>query len=108
MTKNEYIQKKGRLYWKSFLTIEAIIIYVTGILLLGRPINRYMPNWFFGPWGFVLVLGFDMFWILCIKLWCPKNERLKILKKIMSVAVFALSASILTSWLILTLFQNVW
>jgi hypothetical protein len=105
MTIDEYGRKKGRFVC---LAIEAVAIYVAGIILLGRPINWYMPNWFFGPAGLILVLGFDTLWGMGIRLWRPIDERLKVLKKVLSVAVFALSASVLTSWLILTLFQNVW
>jgi len=88
--------------------IEAIIVYIAAIVLLGRPINRYMPNWFFGPLGLVLVSGFDVLWAVCIRLWRPTDERLNALKKFLSVGVFALSASVLTSWLILTLLQDIW
>jgi hypothetical protein len=99
---------KMKKYEIACLGIEAVAIYVAGIVLLGRPINWYMPNWFFGPAGLVLVLGFDVLWGVCIRLWRPTNERLHGFKKVLSVAVFALSASVLTSWLILRLFQNIW
>ena len=90
------------LCWIVFLAIEALAVYVAGIVLLGSWINMYMPNWFFGPAGLVLVLGFDALWV---RLWRPIDKRLKVLKKVLSVAVFALSASVLTCWLIITLFH---
>jgi len=91
-----------------FLAIVAIAVYVGAILLLGKPINHHMPNWFFGPIGFFMIFGFDIIWIIGMKLWKFKSVRIKIIKKILSVLVLALSASILTCWLILNLLSNIW
>lgn len=76
--------------------------------MLGEPINRHMPNWFFGPIGLFIILGFDIIWIIGMKIWKLKSVRIKIIKKILCVLVFALSASVLTSWLILNLLSGIW
>ncbi len=91
-----------------FLTITAIVVYGGGILLLGEPINRHMPNWFFSPIGFFMIIGIDIIWIFCVKLWKPKSVQMRIIIKILSVFIFALSASVLTNWLILNLLSDIW
>ena len=91
-----------------FLGIVAIAVYVGATLLLGEPINRHMPNWFFGPIGLFMILGFDIIWVIGMKIWKLKSVQVKIIKKILSVLVFALSASVLTCWLILNLLSDVW
>jgi len=91
-----------------FLTIMAIVVYGGGILLLGEPINRHMPNWFFCPIGLFLIIGLDIIWIFCIKLWKLNSVQMRIIKNILSVFIFALSASVLTNWLILNVLSDIW
>jgi branched-subunit amino acid transport protein len=84
-----------------FLTILAIVVYVGGILFLGKPISRYMPVWFLNPLCFFSILALDAIWIMGMKFWRTKNVTIKIIKKILSTLVLSLSASVLTSWLII-------
>lgn len=88
-----------------FLTIMAIAIYIGGILFLGKPIARLIP-WFFGPIGFFMILLLDVIWIVGMKISKIKSVQMKIIKKISSVFVFALSGSLLTLWLILFLWSR--
>lgn len=90
-----------------FLGIVAIVVYGGGILLLGKPINRYMPVGFLNPLCFFSILALDAIWIIGMKFWRPKNETIRIIKKILSVLVLALSASVLTHWSILNLFDRI-
>ncbi len=89
-----------------FLVIMAIAIYVGGVLFLGKPIAHQMP-WFFSPIGPFMILGFDIIWIIGMKLQKVKIVQIKIIKKILSVLVFSLSASLLTLWLILKLLSSI-
>lgn len=91
-----------------FLTIMAIAVYVGSIWLLGEPINRHMPNWFFSPIGLFMILGLDVIWIFCMKLRKSKTKRMSRVKRFLSVLIFSLSASVLTSWLILNLLSDIW
>jgi len=57
------------------------------IKLLGEPINKHAPNWFFHFWGVLLILGLDSFWFMLIKL-CPlKMLRLKIYMYVVKLVV---------------------
>jgi hypothetical protein len=84
-----------------FLTLLAVVIFVGGVYLFPR-IIRFIPflfaNWFAGISGPFLVMGFDILWIIGMRKWRPMSEQLKILKIILSVSVFALSASLLFGW----------
>jgi len=90
-----------------FLAIMAIGIYIGAILLLGKPISRYMPIWFLNPLCFFSILALDALWIMGMKFWRTKNVTIKIIKKILSVFVLALSASVLTHWLIIKLLRAI-
>ena len=88
-----------------FLIIMAIAIYIGGILFLGKPVNRLMP-WFFSPIGFVVVLLADFIWVVVMKMSNVRSFQIRVAKKIVSVFIFALSASLLTLWLILFLWSR--
>ncbi len=90
-----------------FLAIVAIVVYGGGILLLGKPISRYMPVWFLNPLCFFSILALDTIWIVGMKFWRPKNITIKIIKKILYVLVLALSASVLTSWFMIKLLRGI-
>ncbi len=90
------------------LTIIAVIVFIGGIYLVLRVIGRFIPFWFSGLAGPLVVLGFDALWIIGTRKWRPKSNQLKVLKKILSITVFALSASVLVLWSIGYLFRDVW
>jgi hypothetical protein len=90
-----------------FLGFLAIVVYGGGILYLGKPINLYMPVGFLNPLFFFSILALDAFWIIGMKFWRTKNITINIIKKILSVLVLALSASVLTHWAILNLFERI-
>jgi len=89
-----------------FLAIMAIAVYIGGVLLLGKPIAHHIP-WFFGPIGPSIILLLNVTWIVGMKIWKLKTEQMKIIKKILSVFLFSLSASLLTLWLILKLLSSI-
>ncbi|MBN2018601.1 MAG: hypothetical protein JW749_00055 [Sedimentisphaerales bacterium] len=93
------------------LTPIAIAVFIGGMYLFPR-IGRFMPfwfaNWFAGIAGPFLVLGFDILWIIGMKKWQPKSDQIRVLKKIISVTIYAFSASVLVSWYIIYLFDHVW
>src|SRR4030042_4049764 len=80
------------------LSPVAIGVFVGGILLFKR-IMRLLPfmfaNWFISISVPFLILGFDIIWVIGMKKWQPMSDQLKVLKKILSVIVFAFSASML-------------
>ena len=63
------------------LSIMAIVIYIGGILFLGKPMAHRMP-WYFSYIGPFMVLGFDFIWIIGIKSLKIKSIQTKIIKKI--------------------------
>jgi hypothetical protein len=93
-----------------FLTAMAIGVWVGGTLLLAKllakPIANYMPLWFLDRPFFFCILAFDAVWIIGMKLWRPKNVTINTIKKMVFVSVLALSASVLTHWSILKLFDK--
>jgi hypothetical protein len=88
------------------LSVMAIIIYIGGILFLGKPISRYMPVWFLSPLCFLFILALVVAWIIGMKFWRPKNLTVKIVKKILCISVIALFVSVLTHWFILNAFDK--
>jgi hypothetical protein len=50
------------------LAILIPIVYWRATLLLGKPMNLYMPYWFSEPLGILVVLGFDIIWVVLMKL----------------------------------------
>jgi hypothetical protein len=90
------------------LTLIATVVFIGGIYLLVRVIGRFIPFWFSGLMGPLLILGFDTLWVIGIRKWRPKSNQLKVLKKIVSVTVLAFSASVLVLWCIGYIFRDVW
>lgn len=56
-----------------------------------------IPNWFVGPIGLVLILVFDMIWVITIKSLFKKYIKLKIFLIFLGIT---LSTSVLAWWLI--------
>jgi hypothetical protein len=111
------IEKQGR-DWVEIvfeiiaLMIIAVIVFIGGMYLFPK-MCRFIPFWLgrllfatlAGPFvilGFVVLLGVSTKW------WRPKNNQLRILKKILYVSLFALSTSLLVHWYIIYLFEHVW
>jgi len=90
------------------LTAMAIGVFIGGIYLLVGIIGRFIPFWFSGLAGLLLVLGFDVLWCVGMRWWRPRGNQLKVLKKIVSVTVLALSTAVLACWCIGYLFRQVW
>lgn len=88
------------------LTVLAVAVYIGGLLLLYFPIAFHMPEWFFGPLGCFIILGFDIVWITGRRLWNPLRSKTRIIKKTLSVLIFSLSASVLTCWLVLNILRR--
>ena len=86
----------------------AIVAFIGGMYLFARILNRFMPFCFFGLIGPPLVLGFDILWVIAMKRWQPRTDQLRVLKKILSVTVYAVSVSALFNWYIFYLFEHVW
>jgi uncharacterized membrane protein len=111
--KNKMIEEQGRdwvevIFEIIALTIISIIVFIGGIYLVVRVIGRFIPFWFSGLAGPLLVLGFDALWIIGTRKWHPKSNQQKVLKKIIFVTVFALSASILLLWSVGYFLRDVW
>ena len=88
------------------LAILTPIIYLGTTMLLFKPMNSvYMPDWFFSWLGFFIVLGFDVVWVVIMRLWPLKNIKVKI---VLTVLVITLSASVLTCWVALNALSDVW
>jgi hypothetical protein len=117
---NKTIEAQGRdwveiVFEVIALTIIAAIVFIGGVLSFKR-IMRLLPflfaNWFICISVPFLILGFDIIWVIGMKKWQPRSDQLKILKRILSVIVFAFSASMLIAVLGLLflsyLFQHVW
>lgn len=86
-------------YWKVVsVALLILIVYAIGVIFLYEPINYLMDDWFFTWRGMLAVLGFDVMWII-IMLLCPLRS-IKV-KVVLTLLVFALSASILTCWALL-------
>ncbi|UCC21841.1 MAG: hypothetical protein JSW23_08505 [Planctomycetota bacterium] len=86
------------------LVISAIAIYVGGIFFLFGPMALMidlMPRWFRGPAGALIILGFDIVWIIAMRKRASRDEESKQRKMILSLFVLPLSMSALTCWLII-------
>jgi hypothetical protein len=92
-----------------FEIVSAIIllpiVFYFSIKLLCEPINEHSPNWFFGFWGVLLILGFDCLWFVIMKL-CP--SRMLRIKIYTSMIVIVISLSILTCRAVLNMLSGVW
>jgi hypothetical protein len=93
----ESIFKFMSLCWKilCFLAPTAML-YVFAIPLVFLPLQLIVDEWFFGPLGLVVILVFDVAWII-IMIKLPFKDRR--LRKILIWFVLTVSASVLTGWL---------
>ncbi|MGA2092172.1 MAG: hypothetical protein ABSH16_02030 [Sedimentisphaerales bacterium] len=93
-----------------------IIFYYSEKLLwtIGESGTEWRPRWFIiflgllleKPWnpiGPLSILGFDFLWIIAMKLWPLKKQRIKIYSTLL---LFTVSAAILTMWLVGNMFRG--
>ena len=90
-----------------YLGTLMVAVYIGGVLLLGKLINRYMPIWFLNPLCFFSILALLAGWMVGMKFWKPKSLTIKIIKKNLYVFVLALLASILTHWLMIKAMREI-
>ncbi len=88
-----------------FLVIFIPIIFYKTMRILIKPMNSYAPYWFSTWMGFLAVLGFDILWIIAMKLLLLKNIRVKIY---LTLLVLTLSFSILACWILLNALSDMW
>jgi hypothetical protein len=93
-------EKENRL---SKFVIMIFIIMFLGIfifsfwLLFSVMNSPIMPNWFFGPIGLLVILIFDVTWVLTMKSLFKEHIKLKIFLIFLGIT---LSTSVLAWWLI--------
>jgi len=79
------------------LAIVIPIVFCYFAKLSFRILNSpNMPSWFFGPVGLLIVLGFDVVWILLIKFLFKTHIKIKIILMLLGVT---LSTAILCWWI---------
>lgn len=88
-----------------FLIIFIPIIFYVAMRMLIKPMNSYAPYWFSTWIGFLVVLGFDILWVIAMKLLPLKNIRIKIYSILL---VLTFSLSILTCWMLLNALSDMW
>lgn len=105
------MQEKKRTSPLSIIEIVLLIIsiplifYVTMRMLI-KPMNSpNMPYCFFGWIGPFIVIGFNVLWIIAMKVLFPKNSRLK---TYFTLLVLTFSASVLACWVLLNLLSGSW
>jgi hypothetical protein len=82
------------------------IIFYGAMRILIKPMNSpHMPNWFFGPIGLLIVIGFDVLWLIAMRLWVFKGIKVKIF---LTLLVLTLSSSIITCWILLNSLSGIW
>ncbi len=87
------------------LVILIPIVYWRTTLLLFQPMNLYTPLWFSPQLGLLVIVGFDIMWVILMKL-CPlKCTKVKI---VLTVLVLTLSASVITCWILLISLSDMW
>lgn len=87
--------------------IYIIILFCTLFFLFAIFLRDFIetnaPYWFTEPKGLFLILGFDIAWLVGMKLWPLKTIRVKIY---LSVVVFSLSSYILVLWFVYHALEN--
>jgi hypothetical protein len=79
-------------------TVVLLGIFVISFYLLFPVIDSpKTPDWFLGPMGLLALLGFDIVWILVIKLLFKNYPKLIIFLILLGIT---LSASFLSWWII--------
>jgi hypothetical protein len=86
------------------LAILTPIVYWRAMRLLIKPMNEHMGYWFYTALGLLVVLGFDIVWVIMMKLWPLKNAKVKI---VLTVLVLTLSASVISCWILLNLLSGI-
>lgn len=79
----------------ALLVVVSLIVSYIGGLFLSRPIDIYMPHWFLSPISILVILGFDLIWIIFVKFY-PFKESFT--KTLLIWLVLTLSASVLICW----------
>lgn len=79
------------------------IIYVGGYVLLSGPIDLLLSKGISTWAAFFVVLGFDVLWIVLMKLWPLKNIHVKIA---LTLVVFTVSASVLTCFVVMPVLRD--
>ena len=85
------------------LVVLSLIVSFIGSFFLFEPMNIYMPHGFLGPIGILVVLGFDISWIIFVKFY-PFKESFT--KTLLIWLVLTLSASVLICWVRLNAFSK--
>ena len=91
------------------LVILTLIVYLLGCLILipseyDYP-HRYLTNIDLSWLSYLIVLGFDIGWIILMKRWSYKNARDKI---VLTWFILTLSALILTDLFVIGVFRSMW
>jgi hypothetical protein len=84
----------------------AIGVFIGSMCILGKAIDRYAPDCFFGLAGLFSILAIDVLFVICMRRWPPVEYRLKMLKKAIYITVFAISISSLIWWCIAFVFSR--
>lgn len=94
-------EKKNFSLRKQDMIVFAVIllgIFVISFYLLFPVIDSpKTPDWLIGPKGLLALLGFDIIWVLVMKLLFKKHPKLKMF--LISLGI-TLSASFLSWWII--------
>ena len=89
-----------------FLIMVIPTIFYVAMRILIKPMNSPdMPYWFFGLIGPLMVIGFDILWVIAMKLLFKNNIRVKIY---LTLLALTLSASVLACWALLNLLSGSW
>jgi hypothetical protein len=83
-----------------FIPILFYVAMRISVLLLNSP---GMPDWLFGPIGPLAVIGFDVLWLISMKLPLTKSKRIKIYPTLL---ILTFSASVLGGWTVLKLLSG--
>jgi hypothetical protein len=87
------------------MIVIPVVFYVAMRTLI-KPMNSpNMPSWFFGLMGPLMVIGFDIAWVIVMKVPFINNIRVKIY---LTLLVLTLSASVLACWVLLNLLSGSW
>jgi len=83
-----------------FMPILFYVAMRMSVLLMNSP---GMPHWLFGPIGPLAVIGFDVLWLISMKLPLTKSKRIKIY---LTLLILTFSASMLGGWTVLKLLSG--
>ena len=86
-----------------FLAVLTALIYVGSYVLLFGPMDLLISKGISTWVALFVILGFDLVWIIIMKLWPLKNIHVKI---VLTLIVFAVSASILTCLIVVPVLRD--